>query len=134
MARVLRSCVSLDKKQISYYNNYIQYIAEGENLMYAMELPFDFKPIAKRVTQGEKVLISCPKNENLVDLVLMTENEYNELEEYRRKEEKQQAGARFLENMKAMQAEAIKNGTSEMTMEEIDEIIAESRRERRGKQ
>ena len=102
--------------------------------MYAMELPFDFKPIAKRVTQGEKVLISCPKNENLVDLVLMTENEYNELEEYRRKEEKQQAGARFLENMKAMQAEAIKNGTSEMTMEEIDEIIAESRRERRGKQ
>ena len=52
--------------------------------MFAIELPQNFKSIARRVTQGEKALISCPKNEDLVNLVVITEAEYIQLEELRK--------------------------------------------------
>ena len=40
--------------------------------------------------------------------------------------------ARGWDAMRAIQEESIKNGTDKMTMEEIDALIAESRRERRA--
>ena len=49
------------------------------------DLTQDFKSVADRVMRGEKILISRPKNENLV---LVTEKEYSELDELRRESEK----------------------------------------------
>ena len=45
-----------------------------------------------------------------------------------------QARTEFKELVKSIQEDSVKNGTDKMTMEEIDAIIAESRRERRAKQ
>ena len=47
--------------------------------------------------------------------------------------EKHDAGFLLREAMKESQAQAVINGTSEMTLDEINEIIAEVRREKRGK-
>ena len=46
------------------------------------DLKQDFKKIANRIANGEKVLISRPKNENIV---MITEGEYNELDKPRSK-------------------------------------------------
>jgi addiction module RelB/DinJ family antitoxin len=48
------------------------------------------------------------------------------------KKSKKETLARFSANLKAMQEEAKQNGVDNMTMEEIDDIIAEVRREKRG--
>jgi len=45
-----------------------------------------------------------------------------------------QARKELGEAFRAAQEQSVMNGTDKMTMEEIDEIIAESRRERRTKQ
>ena len=58
--------------------------------------------------------------------ILITENEYNELAETRKKA----ALERLKANFKAMQEQAIVNGTSEMTMDEIDDLIEEVRQKR----
>lgn len=91
------------------------------------DLTQDFKKYADRIMQGEKVLISRPKNENLV---ILTEKEYNRITEAQRKA----ALLEFKKNLEDMQRQSIINGTSEMTMEEIDEIIAEVRKEKRGEE
>ena len=49
-----------------------------------MDLRNDFKRISDMVISGEKVLISRPRNENLV---VISEMEYNELEKARRNAE-----------------------------------------------
>jgi len=49
-------------------------------------------------------------------------------------ESRRQAGKELYDAFRAMQEQSVINGTDKMTMEEIDEIIAESRRERRAKQ
>ena len=89
------------------------------------DLTQDFKRYADRVTMGEKVLISRPKNENLV---VITEREYNEYEKLRQKEARLELKKAF----ESMQEQSIINGTDKMTMEEITDIIAEVRREKRG--
>ena len=43
-----------------------------------------------------------------------------------------QGRKRFLKTIEDMQEESVINGTSEMTMDEIDDIIAEVRKEMRG--
>jgi len=48
------------------------------------------------------------------------------------KKNKKEALTRFAENIKAMQEEAKQNGVDNMTMDEIDDIIAEVRQEKRG--
>lgn len=45
---------------------------------------------------------------------------------------KKDARKRFLEVMEDMQEQSVINGTSDMTMDEIDDIIAEVRKEKRG--
>jgi len=45
---------------------------------------------------------------------------------------KKQARIELQEAFRAAQEESVKNGTDGMTMDEIDEIIAETRREKRG--
>ena len=45
---------------------------------------------------------------------------------------KRQARMELQEAFRAAQEESVKNGTDDMTMDEIDEIIAEVRREKRG--
>ncbi|MDO4720568.1 MAG: type II toxin-antitoxin system Phd/YefM family antitoxin [Peptostreptococcaceae bacterium] len=44
----------------------------------------DFKKISRLVLMGEKILVSRPRNENLV---ILSEREYNELEKIRRNNE-----------------------------------------------
>ena len=88
-----------------------------------VDLTQDFKSVADRIIRGEKILISRPRNENIV---MITEKEYNELADARKKA----ALERLRENFKAMQEQSVINGTNEMTMEEINDIIAEVRLER----
>ena len=45
--------------------------------------------------------------------------------------QKKEARKRFKENMRAMQEQSVINGTDNMTMDEIDDIIAEVREEKR---
>ena len=90
------------------------------------DLRQDFKKIADRISQGEKVLISRPKNENLV---IITEAEYNELYKLRAKT----ARAEMLATIKALQASAESSGADEMSMEEIDAEISSYRQEKRKK-
>lgn len=50
----------------------------------AVDIRNDFKKVSKLVSSGERVLISRPRNENLV---ILSEKEYNELEKSRRNAE-----------------------------------------------
>ena len=87
------------------------------------DLKQDFKGIANRITKGEKVLISRPKNANIV---MITETEYNELDKLRQKS----ITTRTLKDvLKETREQAKINGTSELTMDDINDIIAEVRRE-----
>ena len=91
------------------------------------DLRQDFKNIADRIIKGEKVLISRPRNENLV---ILTEQEYNELNA----EKRIKALESFRENLKAMREQSVLNGTDNMTMDEINEIVEEVRRERKDRE
>ena len=84
------------------------------------DLTQNFKEIANQVIAGEIVVVSRPKNENIV---LITEKEYNDLNKSR----KELALERFKKNMKVSQENAKLNGTSEMTMDEIDTLVAEAK-------
>ena len=84
------------------------------------DLTQNFKEIANQVIAGETVVVSRPKNENIV---LITEKEYNDLNKSR----KELALERFRKNMQDMQDDAIINGTSEMTMDEVDILVAEAK-------
>jgi len=92
-----------------------------------LDVTQDFKRIAERVIQGEKVLISRPKNENIV---MITETEYNQLNKIR-----ELAATRTLKDvLRETQAQAQINGTSEFTMDDINDIIAEVRSEKKREQ
>jgi len=80
------------------------------------DLTQDFKKYADRITQGEKILISRPHNENLV---ILTEQEYNELNSKMRKK----ALERAKNTIKEIREQSVLNGTDKMTMEEINEIL-----------
>ena len=84
------------------------------------ELTSNFTNIANRVARGEKVVISCPEQGNIV---LIMEKDFEELSRLRKKA----ALKNFGETMRAMQEQAVENGTTDMSMDEIDEIIAEVR-------
>jgi antitoxin YefM len=84
------------------------------------DLTQNFKEVANRINAGEKILISRPKNENIV---LITEKEYNELNISRRK----LAGESLRKTMREMQEQAIVNGTANMTLEEINDLVAEAK-------
>jgi len=90
------------------------------------DLTQDFKRYADQIIQGETVLISRPRNENLV---IITEQEYNELDSVRR--------LAILNNgraaLKAMQEESLRSDTSEMSIEDIVADVAEYRQGKRGK-
>ncbi|MCL2311892.1 MAG: type II toxin-antitoxin system Phd/YefM family antitoxin [Firmicutes bacterium] len=86
----------------------------------------DFKRIADCVVQGEKVLISRPRNENIV---MITEKEYNELDKLREKN----ARAELMTTIRALQKSAVESGTDEMSIEEINAEIAKHRQEKRKK-
>ena len=87
----------------------------------------DFKRIAERIVQGEKILISRPKNENIV---MITETEYNQLNKLR-----ESATTRTLKDvLRETQAQAMMNGTSELTMDDINDIVAEVRESKKCEQ
>ena len=90
------------------------------------DLTQDFKRYADRIVRGERVMISRPRNENLV---VITEREYNEFESLREKEARAELGRVIRE----IQEDSVKNGTDKMSMDDIDAIIKESRAERRAK-
>ena len=83
----------------------------------------DFKKFADKVTQGEKVLISRPKNENIV---MISESEYNELDKLRQQSMiKTKGRAKIKDAVQAIREQSELNGTSEMTMDEISDIVDE---------
>jgi len=86
----------------------------------------DFKKIADYVVQGEKVVISRPRNENIV---MITEKEYNELAELRKKN----ARSELMATIRTLQKSAVDSGADEMAMEEIDAEITAYRQEKRNK-
>ena len=88
------------------------------------DLRQDFKKIADRIMQGEKVLISRPRNENLV---ILTESEYNELDNLRAKT----ARVELMVSIKTLQEAAEDSGAEEMSMDEIDAEISAYRQEKR---
>ena len=89
------------------------------------DLRQDFRSIAKRIAQGEKVVISRPKNENIV---MMTETEYKELDKLR----ENKARLELMASIKALQKASIDSGADEMGMDEIDAEIAAYRQEKRA--
>ena len=84
----------------------------------------DFYNVAERVIQGERVLISFAKNENII---MITESEYNELDKLR-----ENARAELKKSLEALREEAAANGVSDMSIEEIDAEIAAYRREKKA--
>jgi antitoxin YefM len=84
------------------------------------DLTQNFRKIANRINAGETVVVSRPKNENIV---LITEKEYNSLNLLRKK----LALESFRKTLQEMQEEAIVNGTSDMTLDEINSLVAEAR-------
>ena len=69
------------------------------------DLTQNFKHIAEIIVGGEKVLISRPKNENLV---ILTEKEYNEMEKLRQSATRHQkitAVKKFLADVTAIKDE-----------------------------
>jgi antitoxin YefM len=89
------------------------------------DLRQDFKKIAEQVVQGEKILISRPKNENIV---MLTESEYKELEQIKAKA----ARAELMATIKALKQAAEDSGAEEMSMDEIDAEITAYRKEKRA--
>ena len=61
-----------------------------------IDLRNDFKRVSTLIKSGEKVLIARPRNENLV---VISENEYNELEKARRNAEYLMKIDRAIENV-----------------------------------
>jgi len=86
----------------------------------------DFRRISDRVTRGETVLIHQPTSTNLI---VLSEDEYNQMA----KEKKARARASFKETMNKLHQNSIANGTADMTIDEINAVIKESRAERRAK-
>ncbi len=76
------------------------------------DLTQDFKRIANRIIGGEKVLISRPRNENLV---IITEKEYNELERLR-------SNAEYLSMLEKSRQELIEGKTVTMTIEQLENM------------
>ncbi|MCL1873457.1 MAG: hypothetical protein FWF85_04990 [Clostridiales bacterium] len=69
------------------------------------DLTQNFKHVAEIILGGEKVLISRPKNENLV---ILTEKEYNQMERLRQNTTSQQkimAVRKFIEDVSAIKDE-----------------------------
>ena len=85
------------------------------------DLTQDFKQYADRIVRGEIVLISRPRNENLV---IITEERYNELE--------LQARTKMQETLKKLQKSAIDSGAEGMDMDEIYAEIQVHRQEKQG--
>ena len=86
--------------------------------------PSDIDSLILRVTRGEAVLFQRPKSGNYI---VMTEEDYNELN----REKKSLSRADLKETMRKSHEIAIANGTADIRMEEIDEIVAEVRLEKR---
>ena len=85
------------------------YAVKTENLIK------NFDKYADLVTQGAKLLIERPNNKKII---MLTEQEYNEVEETRKR-----ALEEFGETIKDIQEQSVIRGVSEMTMDEINEII-----------
>ena len=96
------------------------------------DLTQDFRRVANMVVAGETVLVSRPKNDNLV---VITEKEYNELVKLRKSissvinqnRTQDEARARLKANFIAMQEQSRIDGTDEMSADEINRIVAEVR-------
>ena len=88
----------------------------------------NFMNVFNRIIQGEKFLISSPQNEKVV---IITEREYNQLMKMTEKT-KMSIRASILDDVKALQQNAINSGAPKMTMAEIDEEVQAYRREKRG--
>ena len=72
----------------------------------------EFKRISDLIHSGEKVLISRPRNENLV---IMSEKEYNELEKARR-------NAEYLAKIDEAVQQVAEGRVVYKTMEELEEM------------
>ena len=76
----------------------------------SMDVRDNFKSLCDKVFQGETLIISRPKNENVV---MMSENEYNEII-------KAKKNAEYLSMLDKSMAEAEKGGFITTTIEELE--------------
>ena len=91
----------------------------------------DFKRISNIVSNGEKVIISRPRNENLI---ILSEREYNELEKARR-------NAEYLYKLHESRTQLENGQCISFTMDELtafenmttDEVIEFADKRRQGK-
>ena len=86
------------------------------------DLTQDFKRVADRVIKGERILISRPRNENLV---LITEAEYNTLST-----QQKTSKLTLKETLSTLQHQAELNGVADMSLDEINAEIKAMRLER----
>lgn len=70
----------------------------------------DFKKVSNLIFTGEKILVSRPRNENLV---ILSEKEYNELEKLRRNSE-------YLDKLEHSFQQLAEGHTVVKTMEELE--------------
>jgi PHD/YefM family antitoxin component YafN of YafNO toxin-antitoxin module len=92
-----------------------------------VDITQDFKRVAEKVLSGETVLISRPRNENLV---VISEREYNKLANDTSL--LQQSRISAMDSIRAIQQSVINSGADEMTMDDICEAIKEINQEKRG--
>jgi len=86
------------------------------------DLTQDFKRVAERVSRGERILISRPRNKNLV---LITEEEYNTLDKLRVAPK-----LTLKDTLAALQKQAELNGVADMSLDEINAEIKAMRLEK----
>jgi len=79
------------------------------------DLTQNFREIANRIIDGEKVLVSRPKNENLV---VITEKEYNELDRLRQ-------NAQYLTKLDVSLNEARQGKVTKYTKEQMRKMEVE---------
>lgn len=77
----------------------------------SMDLRENFKALCDKVFHGETLIVSRPKNENIV---MLSEAEYNELM-------KQKRNAEYLAMLDKSMAEAANGGFIMKTMDELEE-------------
>ena len=81
-----------------------------------VDLTQDFKTFADKVIAGERVLVSRPRNENLV---VITEKEYNELE---KEVARLRHNVEYLSKLERSRQQLAEGKTVTVTMEQLEEM------------
>ena len=84
-----------------------------------VDLRNDFKKVSDLINSGEKVLISRPRNENLI---VLSEQEYNELEKIKK-------NARYSEIIEESALQVAEGRTITLSLDELEALVEMSKDE-----